>query len=91
LTGGFMFLIESALCAESAIVVGIVVGLLESAFIFAIESAIFIESAILVESAIVVGVPAKFESALFAFFSPHPTTASRAAAIRNFRIASPFR
>ncbi len=29
-------------------------------------------------------------SAAFGFFSPHAATASRAAAIRNFRIASPL-
>jgi hypothetical protein len=40
---------------------------------------------------IVAGAMALLSVVVAAFFSPHAATASRAAAIRNFRIASPFR
>jgi hypothetical protein len=55
-----------------------------------VESAARIESAGLIAGG-AAGAIMAVVSVVAAFFSPHAATASRAAAIRNFRIASPFR
>jgi hypothetical protein len=83
-----------------------VYGFFGGAFIAFIESAAFAESALRIESFFMLsafiesmadiaggatGAIVAVVSVLAAFFSPHAATANRAAAIRNFRIASPFR
>jgi hypothetical protein len=81
-------------------------GFFGGAFIAFIESAALVESALRIESFFklsafsesiadiaggAIGATMVVVSVVAAFFSPHAATASRAAAIRNFRIASPFR